>query len=262
MAVTGLLITPTAAMAVTPLKAFITCDAETGAITTAASGNLLPAGTAPTRVTVEFQRRGTRVTATTSGPLTPLAQPFTTTATTTASGDIAATGYVGTFSPASSLYYQEQVTVTVKNPASGVTYATREATCAHDLRTTVSMTCDPVATTLTVTVAGINGQAGTSLGAGRPTRIGYRFSKISQSQKGDPVFRSDSFPWVWDLERPLTQAADGTWADPGFVHTPGRSDLNYYAEEVSVGIFDMSGTLVGGGAAKCTLINGPLTAAA
>src|SRR5690349_4664198 len=121
VAVTGLLITPTAAMAaITPLKAFITCDAETGAITTTASGNLVTAGTAPTRVTVEFQRRsGTLVTATSSTILAPLAQPFTTTVTTNAAGDIAATGYTGTFNPASALYYQEKLLVTFKNATSG-----------------------------------------------------------------------------------------------------------------------------------------------
>jgi hypothetical protein len=262
LATTGLLITPTAAMAAGGLRAYITCDAETGAVTTWTSGWLLAVGTPPTRVTVEFQRSGgRRVSATTSASLPPLAQPFTTTATTTTSGDITATGYTGTFNPATSLFYQEKLIVTFKNASTGAFYTTREASCEYDQRTTVSLTCDPNAGTVTATVAGVNAQAGASSGAGRPVRIGYRVARTSQSSKDDPAYRSVTLGPGWDVERQLTRAADGTWTDPGYVHTITRNPY-YYAEELTVGILDTYGAVVGWGATRCTLFDGSVTPAA
>jgi len=262
LAMTGLLIMPTAALAATQLKASITCDAETGAVTTSTSGTLLAVGTPPTRVTVEFQRAGgSRVSATASESLPLMAQPFTTTATTTTSGDITATGYTGTFSPATSLFYQEKLIVRFKNASTGAFYTTREATCNVDQRTTVSLSCDPVAGTVTATVTGVNGLAGGPYGAGRAVRIGYRFAQISQSTKDDPRFRSEFLGPGWNFERRLTRAADGTWSDAGYVHTI-TSNPYYYAEELTVGIFDAYGAVAGWGTASCTLYDGSVTPAA
>src|SRR5690349_19176570 len=98
LAIGGVLLSPTAALAATSLKATIVCDAATGTVTTSTAGTLLAQGSAPTPVIVEFQRQaGTHVTATTSRRLAPLPQPFTVRTTATASGDVAATGYTGTF---------------------------------------------------------------------------------------------------------------------------------------------------------------------
>jgi hypothetical protein len=262
LATTGLLVPATAAVAATKLTANITCDAETGAITTWASGTLLTPGTAPTSVTVEFQRRsGVRVTVATSTSVPPLAQPFTVRTTTTSAGDVTATGYTGSFSPATSLFYRETLLVTFKNASSGATYTTREATCDYDQRTTVALTCDPTVDTVTAAVAGINGNAGASSGAGRPTRVGYHIVQIVQSTPDSPRFRGESLGGGWDVQHRLSQAADGTWADIGYVRTV-TSNPYYYAEEVTVGVSDAYGTVVGSGTAKCTLIDGSLTPAA
>jgi hypothetical protein len=158
-----------------------------------------------------------------------------------------------TCDPATSLYYRETIVVTFKNAAIGATYTTREATCDYDQRTTVTLTCDPAAGTVTAAVTGVNGQAGASIGSGRAARIGYRYARISQSRKGEPFFRSELFGPGWEIERRLTRAADGTWTDPGYVHGPVTSNPYYYAEEVTVGILDTFGTVVGWGTAKCTL---------
>jgi hypothetical protein len=151
--------------------------------------------------------------------------------------------------------------VTFKNATSGATYTTREATCSYDQRTAVTLTCDPAARTVTATVTGSNGQAGTSMGAGRPTRIGYHIVRISQPRKDEPRFRSESLGGAWDIERRLTRAADGTWTDPGFVHTT-TSTPYYFAEEVTVGVYDTYGAVVGWGTARCTLFDGSVPPAA
>jgi hypothetical protein len=243
------------------LRANISCDAETGAVTTWASGTLFTAGTAPTSVTVEFQRRGgTRVTATTSTALASAAQPFVVKTTSTSSGEVNATGYHTTFNPVTSLFYRENLLVTFKN-AAGVTLTTREASCNHDQRTTVTLTCDPEARTITATVDGINGQAGASSGAGRPTRVGYHIVRIIQHVQNDPRFRSELLGGAWDVEHRVTRAADGTWTDAGYVHPQATSTPYYLAEELTVGVFDTYGAIVGWSTTRCTLFDGSVTPA-
>lgn len=256
LAAAGLLVPATAAVAATPLTATITCDGATGAITTSTSGNLLLPGTGPRPVTVEFQRlRGLRVTATTSTPLTPMGQPFTVTTPATDSGDVAATGYTGTFDPATSLYYREAIRVTFKNAVTGAYYTERDATCHYDRRTTVTLTCDPAAGTVTAAVTGVNGQAGAAGGSGRASSVGYHIVRISQPKKDEPGFRGESLGGAWDVQHSLTRAADGTWADTGYVHTI-TSHPYRFAEELTVGVLDSSGNVVGHGTSRCTLFDG------
>ncbi|MEU8230735.1 hypothetical protein AB0C12_14170 [Actinoplanes sp. NPDC048967] len=259
LATAGLLITPTAAQAATPLRANISCDAETGAVTTWASGNLLVPGT-PTSVIVEFQRRGgTRVTATTSTALASAAQPYVVKTTSTSTGDVNATGYHTTFDPVTSLFYRENLLVTFKN-AAGVTLTTREASCNYDQRTTATLTCDPEARTVTATVDGVNGQAGASSGAGRPTRVGYHVVRIIQHVQNEPRFRSELLGGAWDIEHRVTRAADGTWTDAGYARTQTGTPY-YYAEELTVGVFDTYGAIVGWTTTRCTLFDGSVTPA-
>ena len=256
LATTGVLVAPITARAATPpLRANITCDAQTGAVKTWASGTLFTPGTPPAPVTVEFQRRGgTVVTATTSAPLASAAVPLPVKTTSTSSGEVNATGYKTTFNPVTSLYYREKLVVTFKN-AAGATLTTREATCDHDQRTTVTLTCDPAAGTVTVAVTGVNGKAGAANGAGRPARIGLRHVQTVQHGQHDPRFRGELLGPGWDTERRITQAADGTWSDPAFVRSTITSDPYYYAEELTVGVFDTYGAIVGWGTARCTLFD-------
>ena len=258
LAAAAVLVPSSAALAATSLTANITCDARTGAITTSVSGSLLLPGE-PALVTVEFQRKsGVRITPTTTLTIAPLSPPFRVTTTTTASGDIAAAGYTGSF-PLSSLYYRQTLLATFIDATTGATYTTREATCDYDQRTTVSLTCDQAAHTVTATVAGIKGQAGSTAVAGHPTRVGYRSVQISQATANDPRFRGEMLGSGWDIQHRLTQATDGTWADTGFVH-PITSNPYYYAEELTVGVFDANGTFVGSGSAACTLFDGSVPA--
>jgi hypothetical protein len=252
---TALLGPATAASAATPLRASIICDAVTGTITTAASGNLLLPGS-PKPVTVEFQRRSNAVNISLTGTTytSPLAKPVTVTVQSTSAGDVSATGYTGSFTPATSLYYRETVAVTFKN-AAGRVYTTAEATCERDLRTTVTLTCDPTAGTVTAAALGRNGQAGSVDGSGRPTSVGYRFSPIQQSGPLDPRFQGHVLGNAWDIKHRITQAADGTWTDTGYVRAITTNPY-YYAEELTVGVFNSFGVLIGGGFAKCTLFDG------
>jgi hypothetical protein len=261
LAATVLLVPPTAAQAATPpLRANITCDAQTGAVRTSASGTLFTPGTPPTPVTVEFQRRGgTVVTATTSAPLKSAAQPFVVRTVSTSSGEVNATGYKTTFNPVTSLFYRENLLVTFKN-AAGIALTTLEVSCNHDQRTTVTLTCDPAERTVTATVTGVNGQAGSPDGAGRPARIGYHIVRTEQSAQYDPRFRSELGGGAWDTERRLTRAADGTWSDPGYVHSLATTPY-YYAEELTVGVFDTYGAVVGWGTTRCTLFDDSVTPA-
>lgn len=261
LATIGFLAPASAARAATQLTATINCDPATGVITTSAAGTLLAPGQPPTAVRVEFRRTGgVQVTATTSTILAPSTLPYAVPATTTSSGDISAVGYRGRFAPATSLYYREAIQVTFKNAATGETYTTREASCAYDQRSTVTLTCDPPAGTVTAAVTGHDGQAGAETGAGRPTIVGYRTAEISQATADGPRFRSEPLGSAWEVTHRLTQAADGTWADTGYVH-PITNHPYYYAEELTVGVLDLNGTIVGSGTAQCVLYDGSLTPA-
>ena len=129
-------------------------------------------------------------------------------------------------------------------------------TAEFQRRTGIRVTAT-VARTLTATATGLNGQAGAADGAGRPKHIGYHIATIVQGEKDGPRFHGEA-PGVWDVEHRLALAADGTWTDTGFVHTYTR-DQYYYAEEVTVGVFDAYGKMVGSGFATCTLIDGSAT---
>ncbi|WP_204298810.1 hypothetical protein [Actinoplanes campanulatus] len=256
--VAGVLVPATAASAATRLRANITCDAETGEIATWASGTLFAPGPAK-QVTVEFQRRaGVRVTATARTVLAPMAQPFRVTTTSTSSGDISAVGYTGAFDPVTDLFYREQLTVTFKDAATGANLATRDATCDHDQRTRVTLTCDPVAGTVTAVVNGVNGAAGDSSGAGRASRVSYHIATIKQQTPNNPGYRSEILGEGWDIEHRVVKAADGSWTDTGYVHTI-TSNPYYYAEEITVGVFDLNGIRVGTATGACTLFDGSQT---
>jgi hypothetical protein len=256
LAAAGVLVPATAALAAyTPLTPVITCDGATGAVTTSVSGNLLASGTTPTPVTVEFQRlRGVRVTATASSPLPTMAQPFTVKTTANPAGDIAATGYTGTFDPVTSFYYRETMRVTFKNTSTGAPYGYREATCQYDQRTTAALTCDPVAGTVTATATGVNGQAGSAEGSGRAAKVGYRVTQITQATKDGPIYRAET-PWGYDVQHGLTRAADGSWADAGYVRTI-KTHPYRYSEELTVEVLDPFNNVVGTASAKCTLYDG------
>ena len=253
VAIAGLLIPALPAASATPLKAYIPCDEETGAIATWVSGNLLLPGT-PTAVKVEFQRvSGVRITATASTALAP-SPVFTSTTTSTSTGDVTAIGYTGSFTPANALYYREKLVATFKNASTGAVLTTREAACDVDHRTTVNLDCDPVAGTVTATVTGINGAAGSSSGNGRASTVAYRPVRTSQATANDPAF-SGQVLGPWDFSHRITRAADGTWADTGFVDRI-TSHPYFYGVALTVGVFDSYGVQVGAGAGRCTLFDG------
>jgi len=105
-----------------------------------------------------------------------------------------------------------------------------------------------------------DGQAGAASGAGRPTVVGYRTAVISQATADSPRFRGEPLGSTWEVTHRVTPAADGTWADTGYVHSI-TSNPYYYAEELTVGIMDLNGTVVGSGTAQCVFHDGSLTSA-
>ena len=250
LATTALLLPATAASAATRLTATISCDPDTGVITTSVSGGLL-APSSPTPITATFQRTsGARVTATTVSSL-PVGQPFAVRTTSNYAGEITAAGYTSAFSP-TDLYYREKVVVKFTNTTTGSYYTSREATCHVDRRTTVTLTCDPDAATVTATVNGINGQ-----GAGRPASVGYRIARIQQSAPNDPTFRSELLGEGYDIRHRVTPAADGTWSDVGYTDTL-RSRPYHYWQELTVAVFDQSGFQIGGASTSCVLFDGSI----
>ena len=254
LAATALLVPASAASAATRLVTSIVCDAETGVITTSISGNVFLPGP-PQQVTVEFQRRNAaNVTLAGRAAVPPLATPFKVTVTSTAAGDISATGYTGSFDPATSRYYQETVVVTARNAAGYG--ATRETTCRRDVRTTVTLTCDEAAGTVDAAVLGRDGQTGGTYDAsGSPARVRYRTSTTLQHAPDEPRWVSGTLGDSWDFSQSVAPAADGTWANIAHIRTKDVTDMYYYAEETTVGVFNQWGLMVGFGVARCVLVD-------
>jgi hypothetical protein len=234
------------ASAATPLEANIVCD-DTGAVTTWVSGKFLVAGS-PTSVTVEFQRRSAvNITAAGARAVAPLPQPFTVTVQSTSDGEVDAAGYTGSFDATTSLSYRETVVVTLTTAAGA--HSTVQATCQRDVRNTVSLSCDPVAGTVTAATVGRDANGAGEFG--EPARVAYRYSSVYEDEDGIRWGRSSD---GWDATHSITPAADGSWADTGYVHT--HSSDRYYYEELTVEIYNRFGNLIGGGSAECTLGDG------
>jgi hypothetical protein len=252
LATTALLVPPSAASASGELVATINCDARTGIITTSVVGPLVQRG-APRPVTVEFERRrAVNVTATAVTPVVPPETPFQVVVRTRPDGSIRANGYTSSFAPETSLYYQETVGVTMKN-AGGIELARRDATCRRDLRTTVEIDCDEVAGTVTATTTGRDALAGGNGAPGRPWEVRYRRVIVQQTAPDQPISRIGELDWTY-TNRILTET-NGNWQDTGYTDTPSVGEYHYYAEEVTVGVFNGWDQPVGGGFATCVLVD-------
>jgi len=250
LAATALLVPASAASGATKLAATIVCDPETGAITTSVAGPLVQAG-APRPVVVEFQRQdAVNVSAAARTSIPPLATPFKVTVSTKPNGSINANGYTGNFAPATSLYYQETVTVTLRTPA-GRLYDSKQATCKRDVRTTVTLTCDEVAGAVTATVLGRDAQPGVA--GVRPRRVMYTTAVTFRTSADDPGWTSHTLGW--EIDHGVDLAADGTWTDTGYTKPVTTSRFYYYAEKLTVGVFNEWGGIVGGGTAECVLVD-------
>jgi hypothetical protein len=253
LATAGLLVPAGAASAATPLTATIVCDAADGIITTHAAGTVLAPGK-PRPVVVQFARLSARNFNATGGTVVAPVTPVKVTTLSTVNGTVDANGYTSVRDPGS-FYYTESVRVTFMD-LGGFVYSTRDATCARDAWTTLSLTCDTA--TGTVTAATTGHDANVANVYGRPYNVAYQTFTTHQDGPDDPRWTSGSLGVVWDVSHRLTAAADGTWADTGYVHTPSASTY-YYAEQVNYGVFDSAGNTVGGGTASCTLYNGGAT---
>jgi hypothetical protein len=252
---TALLVPASAASAATRATAVIVCDPETGAITTSIAGPLVQAG-APRAVTVEFQRQdAVNISAAALTTIPPLATPFKVTVNTKSNGSISATGYTGSFDPATSLYYQETVFVTLRS-STGILYGTSQATCKRDVRTTVTLTCDEAAGAVTATVLGRDAQPGAA--GVRPRRVMYTTAVTYRTSADDPGWTAHTPGW--EIDHGVRLAADGTWTDTGYVKPVTASSFYYYAEKLTVGVFNEWGGIVGGGTAECVLVDRSVTA--
>ncbi|MDR7273626.1 hypothetical protein [Catenuloplanes atrovinosus] len=242
-----------ASAAATPLTVSVTCDARTGAIATSVGGRLLLPGS-PVPVRAEFQRRvAYRVTA---AGLTymPTLAPFVVDTTTNNVGEVAANGYTATFDPAGAVFYREEVRVTFRNAVTGANYGWYEGNCSHDPRTTVTLTCNQETGVVRATVTGIDGLVGGADGSGWASRVGYHRVRTSQPNANEPGFRTELDNGAYDVVHRITRGADGTWSDAGYELTV-PAGAYYYAEELTVGVLDPYGRLVGSGTASCAVRN-------
>jgi hypothetical protein len=229
------------AAAATPLTASITCDSATNTISTRLTGTLAPNFSYTMKFTVWS---GSQVT--TAGTISGLPAWNTSVSvpvTTGSNPDVDVAGYTRSWPAANYVFYTETVRVSVLNSSGGeITW--RQGTCVRDLRTTVDLTCDQEAHTITATATG----AGF---ARRPTRAEYAYGYTYQPTADSLAFtlQPSSTP---DVVHSVPVSESGTWSDVGFVHQEGDDEPYFLSENVVVWVRDVWSNLpVGQGTASC-----------
>lgn len=238
------------ASAATPPKATINCDSRLGWVNTNVTGG---AGylSADMPVQVDFQVfYGSYVTASTASVIPAIGSHRTAAATTGADGSLAVVGYGRGWPIKSDLFYTETLQATITNSAGGELWQGR-ATCTRDLRTTVTLTCDRTAHTVTAQVAGT--------GYDKPRLdqvvVAYTISSTSQQSAGDPRFTVvSSGPSISHVVQPDSA---GALSDLGYVHqVHSDPDPFYYSETLTVEVVDrVTNVTVGRGATACVYID-------
>jgi len=240
--------TPTAtaqAAAPQPFRAVVTCDATTNTFTVGTVGGSPFLPNQP--IKVEFQTlRGSYVTA--AGTEDGIYSGSTTTIPATAGpdGNLTMTGIRRAWPAANYVFYTEVVKVTARNAQNQVLNSS-EGSCFYDLRTTVTITCDPVARTITASAAGAR-----YLGQ-RPLTIEYKRTTVRQATK-------NSGQWIGTghhaATHQTTTTAAGDWSDIGYSHPFG--DNYHLSDEVDVSVSARVVTggwsrhvVIGRGTAKC-----------
>ncbi len=224
----------------TPFKPAIACNAATNTISTSVSGGMLMPNQ-PVRVAFRVQY-GSYVTTTGSqGVISQTGSTMTVPAVTAADGSVRATGYSRAWQASSYAFYTETVYVSITNTTGGQLVA-GSATCSRDLRTTVTLTCDQQAHTITARTSGI--------GYTQPSRvrIDYTYTLTSQATPSTPRFiRYNAQPP--DVVHYATTSG-GAWSDLGYVHTI-TGDRYYLAETVMVTVRGDWGIIIGRGETSC-----------
>ncbi|GAB3920606.1 hypothetical protein GCM10029976_006400 [Kribbella albertanoniae] len=213
LAATGLLIpllaTAPAAAATTKFHAWITCDPATNAIRTGITGVGGVAANWP--VTVDFKvESGYSATATTSARIPAFGTTTTVAGKSDANGDLTVAGYQRSFPISSNLFYTEKVVATVKN-LSGDVLAERSASCAYDTRTTVTLTCDRDAKTVTARAEGVQYNEPQQ----QAMELKYEYGSVAKSSTGEPVFGTARYLRTTHYQ----SAVNGSFSDLGWTDT-------------------------------------------
>lgn len=243
---------PSAGYAATSPTARITCDRATDTISTHMSGGagwLLP----NRAVTVQFLvLSGSFVTPTTFAPI-PAGGGTTVSTTTGPDGSIDIAGYTRTAPLHTYMFYTETVRATVRD-AAGTVLIWNEATCSHDERTTVTLTCDRSARTITAAAGG------TSYQLHRSVSVWYTWTRTSRPTATEPGFTRRNLNPPDVNNRVLPTA--GSWSDVGYVHSIS-TDPYYLDESVDVVVWAtyvgevvVTQVVVGRGKASCVYANG------
>ncbi|MFB6721087.1 hypothetical protein ACFCV3_13040 [Kribbella sp. NPDC056345] len=171
-----------ASAATNAFRAWITCDPATNTIRTGVTGVGGVAANWPVKVDFKVES-GYSATATASARIPAFGTTTTVAGKSDANGNLTLAGYQRSFPISSNLFYTEKVVATVKN-LNGDFLAERSASCAYDTRTTVTLTCDQDANTVTAAVAGTQYNEPQPSG----TELKYEYGAVAKSSNGTPVF--------------------------------------------------------------------------
>ncbi len=251
VATVGALLSPVGAAhaAVGPVRASIVCDSATNTISTSASGG---GGwfTPNSPINVQFLvYYGSYVTATAENLISAKGSTITVQTTSAADGSVSVAGYSRSWNASTYIFYTETVRVTATDPATGHASG-GDATCTQDPRTTVTLTCDQRAQTITAGAAGDGfTQLASPLASNGYVRVEYTWTGTSQATADSPAF-TRQLPSTPDVTH-WVKATAGAWSDVGFVHSVTTNPY-YLDQTVVVTVRDnYNSFVIGRGTASC-----------
>jgi hypothetical protein len=233
-----------AAAATTPFAASIVCDAATGTVTASAGGSGFAANY-PVRARFTVSDGWYLTTTGAISTVPQRGQTVTVPATVDAAGVLApVTGYTRAWNPAQYAFYRETVQVEIVHRDTGAFVATRTARCHRDVRTTLTVTCDPLARTVSATLSGVDATLGVDrYGANAPSTATIQRS-VTWFRTGEPVGWSTTYT---ETKRITRDPGGATWTLPLFAQ-----DVTAYSSYKVDLVIDVLGAQYGAPVGRAT----------
>jgi hypothetical protein len=123
------------------------------------------------------------------------------------------TGYSRAWNAEQYAFYRETVQVDIVHRDTGAMILSRTARCHRDVRTTLTVACDPLARTVSATLSGVDATLGVDrYGANAPSSVSIQRS-VTYFRTGDPFGWSTTFT---ESRRITRDPGGATWTLPLF----------------------------------------------
>lgn len=183
--------------------------------------------------------------------------PVTVNARTGADGSLTSSGYVRAWPGAAGYdFYTETVRAVVANRATGATIVTLQGMCTVDRRTTLTLSCDTAANTVTARVSGARFvEHETDYPPLSRVNVAYYIVRTTQPTRDAARFTSHTLGGP-DFAHSLP-VTDGRWSETGYTVTLPEG-FYHYRDDLTITVSGGPyGRIVGRGSASCEYRDAP-----